>query len=85
MTRHQRRRLALLLPALAGVDINLALAEPLTQQDTLQLADAWHQRETQQVLVGDEFAHDLIFEAVLAGVPAVIARHLHANPAASTC
>ena len=67
------------LAAVAGVDFKLALAEQLTQQNALQLADAWHELETQQVLVGDEFAHDLIFEAVLAGVPAVIARHLHAK------
>ncbi len=67
------------LAAVAGVDFKLTLAEQLTQQNALQLADAWHELETQQVLVGDEFAHDLIFEAVLAGVPAVIARHLHAK------
>ena len=67
------------LAAVAGVDFSLPLAEQVTQQNALMLADAWHELEVQQVLVGSEFAHDLIFETVLAAVPAVIARHLHAR------
>jgi DNA-binding SARP family transcriptional activator len=63
--------------AIAGPDFSLPLAEKVCGQSALQLADPWHELETQQVLVGTEFAHDLVFEAVLAGVPAVIARHLH--------
>lgn len=69
------------LAAIAGADFDLLLAEQVLQQSALQLADAWHELETRQVLVGTTFAHDLIFEAVLAGVPAVIARHLHAQVA----
>ncbi len=63
--------------AIAGSDFALPLAEGVLGQSALQLADAWHELEAQQVMVGTDFAHDLVFEAVLAGVPAVIARHLH--------
>jgi DNA-binding SARP family transcriptional activator len=63
--------------AIAGPDFSLPLAEKVCGQTALQLADPWHELETQQVLVDTEFAHDLVFEAVLAGVPAIIARHLH--------
>jgi len=68
--------------AVAGVDFSLPLAEAVLRSSALQLADAWHELETQQVMLGAAFAHDLIFEAVLAGLPAVIARHLHGEIAA---
>jgi DNA-binding SARP family transcriptional activator len=63
--------------AVAGTDFGLPLAEQVLRSSALQLADAWHELETQQVMIGTDFAHDLVFEAVLSGVPAVIARHLH--------
>lgn len=63
--------------AIAGSDFALPLAEGVLGPSALQLADAWHELEAQQVMVGTDFAHDLVFEAVLAGLPAVIARHLH--------
>ena len=63
--------------AVAGIDFALPLAEKVLGKSALHLADAWHELETQQVMIGTDFAHDLIFEAVLAGVPTVIARHLH--------
>ena len=69
------------LAAIAGVDFSLPLAAQVLGQNALQLADPWHELEQQQVLQGTDFAHDLIFEAVLAGVPSVIARHLHAQVA----
>jgi DNA-binding SARP family transcriptional activator/tetratricopeptide (TPR) repeat protein len=68
--------------AVAGTDFSLPLAEKVLGSSALHLADAWHELEMQQVMIGTEFAHDLIFEAVLAGVPAVIARHLHGEIAA---
>jgi len=68
--------------AVAGTDFTLPLAEKVLGQSALQLADAWQELETQQVMIGTDFAHDLIFEAVLAGLPAVIARHLHGEIAA---
>lgn len=70
------------LAAIAGSDFELALAEQVLGQSALQLADPWHELEAQQVMIGDAFAHDLIHEAVLEGVPAVIARHLHGQVAA---
>jgi DNA-binding SARP family transcriptional activator len=68
--------------AVAGVDFSLSLAEQVLRQDALALADPWHELEGARVLVGSEFAHDLVFEAVLAGVPAIIARALHGRVAA---
>jgi DNA-binding SARP family transcriptional activator len=68
--------------AVAGIDFSLPLAEQVVGQSALQLADAWQELETQQVMIGTDFAHDLIFETVLAGLPAVVARHLHGEIAA---
>lgn len=66
------------LAALAGVDFDLHLACAVLGQHALQLADPWAELEAQQVLLDDgSFAHDLVFEAVLAAVPGAIARHLH--------
>ena len=65
------------LAAIAGVDFSLPLAIHVLGQNALQLADPWSELEKQQLLVGTDFAHDLIFEAVVAGLPDVIARHLH--------
>ncbi len=81
------RRLALLSPdaialarlaAMAGADFSIELAEHLLQTPALRLADAWNQLEAAQVLRGLQFAHDLVFDAVLRSVPAPIARHSHA-------
>ena len=68
--------------AVAGADFSLPLAERVLGQTALQLADAWQELETQQVMIGTDFAHDLVYEAVLAGLPSVIARHLHGEIAA---
>lgn len=69
------------LAAVAGIDFSLPLAEQVLGRHALALADPWHELEQQQVFVGSEFAHDLVYEAVLVGVPAPIARHLHAQVA----
>lgn len=63
--------------AIAGLDFSLELAEHVLAQGALALADPWQELESQRVLVDTGFAHDLVFEAVLAGLPAVIARALH--------
>lgn len=85
------QQLALLTPdalalarvaALADVDFSLELASAVLGRDALQLADAWSELESRQVLRGTAFAHDLVYETVLEGVPAVIARHLHGQIAA---
>lgn len=68
--------------AVAGVDFSLAMASSLLERRVLELADAWSELEAQQVLQGTAFAHDLIHDAVLQGLPEVIARHIHGQAAA---
>ncbi len=68
--------------AVAGTDFGIPLAESLLGKNALDLADAWSELEAQQVLRDDGFAHDLVHDAVLQGVPVVIARHLHGQTAA---
>ena len=68
--------------AVAGVDFSIPLAGHLLNRGALDLADPWAELETQQVLRGEAFAHDLVHDAVLQGLPEVIARHLHGQTAA---
>ncbi len=68
--------------AVAGVDFSLPLATSLLGRNALELADAWGELEAQHVLRGEAFAHDLIHDAVLQGLPEIIARHLHGQTAA---
>jgi DNA-binding SARP family transcriptional activator/predicted ATPase len=63
--------------ALAGSDFSAALAEHVLQTPALALADAWGELEAAQVLRGEAFAHDLIYEATRRSVPEAIARHTH--------
>ena len=67
--------------AIAGVDFGIGLAEAVQQTPAVHLADALNELEAAQVLKGEQFAHDLVFDAVLRSVPAAIARHLHARVA----
>ncbi len=62
--------------ALAGPDFNAELAEQVSGKPALDLADAWAELQAAQVLRGQVFAHDLVLEAVLRGIPQPIARHL---------
>jgi tetratricopeptide (TPR) repeat protein len=64
--------------AVAETEFSIALAEHVLRSPALALADAWSELEGAQVLRGAAFAHDLVRDAVLAGVPAAIAAHLHA-------
>ena len=68
--------------ALAGIDFSLELASAVLGRSPLQLTDAWSELEARQVLRGAAFAHDLVCETVLDGVPELIARHLHSQMAA---
>ena len=61
--------------ALAGPDFDTDLAVHVLQVPLLTLADAWNELEAAQVLRDQAFAHDLIYEATLASVPAPIRRH----------
>jgi DNA-binding SARP family transcriptional activator len=65
--------------AIAGVDFSIALAEHVMGVRAVDLADAWGDLETAQVLRENAFAHDLVYDAVLRSVPEAIARHLHAQ------
>ncbi len=67
--------------AVAGIDFSIELAAHVLGQHPLQLADAWAELEARQVLRGGGFAHDLVHEAVLAGIPEVLARHSHGTVA----
>jgi DNA-binding SARP family transcriptional activator/tetratricopeptide (TPR) repeat protein len=65
------------LAAIAGADFSLPLAEEVTGRSALHLADAWAELEAAQVLRDRAFAHDLVLEAALRGIPQPIAEHLH--------
>ena len=69
------------LGAVAGPDFSARLAERILGTSALDLADAWGELEAAQVLRDAAFAHDLVYEATLAGVPSAIARELHARVA----
>ena len=69
------------LAAVAGVDFSIPLAEAVTGERALALADAWNELQAGQVLRDTAFAHDLVADAVLRTLPAAIARHLHAEVA----
>lgn len=69
------------MAAVAGTDFDLPLAEQVLGASTLALADAWAELEAAQVLREQAFAHDLVHEAALRSVPAVVARRLHAQVA----
>lgn len=68
--------------AVAGPDFSAALAAGVLHTGALDLADAWNELEAAQVLRDGAFAHDLIYEAALASVPAAIAREMHLEIAA---
>ncbi len=68
--------------AVAGPDFSTALAVHVTGRRALDLADPWAELEAAQVLCEGAFAHDLIYEAARASVPASVASHLHADIAA---
>jgi hypothetical protein len=55
--------------AVAGVDFSMPLAQALLPRNALELADAWAELEAQHVMRGDDFAHDLIHDAVLRACP----------------
>ena len=63
--------------AVAGVDFGPELAGKVLEVSPLDLAEPWAELEAAQVLSGNRFAHDLIYETTLAGVPAPIKTLLH--------
>jgi tetratricopeptide (TPR) repeat protein len=67
--------------AIAGVDFGVPLAEHVLQVPAMRLADAITELEAAQVLRGNQFAHDLVADAVHGGVPTTVAQHTHAQVA----
>jgi tetratricopeptide (TPR) repeat protein len=65
--------------AVAGTDFDIAAAEAVLGAHTLALADAWAELEAAQVLRDGGFAHDLVQDAVLQGLPQPVAQRLHAQ------
>lgn len=65
--------------ALAESDFSPALAAAVLGCHLLDLAPAWRELESAQVLRDGAFAHDLVREAALRLVPSAIARELHAQ------
>ena len=81
-----RRRLDRLSPAalrvarvaaVAGTEFSTALAAHVLDAHPLDLAEPISQLEAAQVMTGNRFAHDLIFESALAGVPNTIRSFIH--------
>ncbi len=70
------------IAAIAGVDFSIELAEQVLGTRALALTDPWRELEEAQVLREFAFAHDLVLEATLAGIPAPIAAHAHGAIAA---
>jgi len=68
--------------AIAGQDFNADLAAHVLKTHPLDLSEAWRELENAQVMRENAFAHDLIFEATVKGVPAPIAQLLHRDIAA---
>ncbi|MEP6609915.1 MAG: BTAD domain-containing putative transcriptional regulator [Burkholderiaceae bacterium] len=62
--------------ALAGVDFSAGLAVHVLHTHPLDLAETWSELEVAQVIRGQTFAHDLIYETALRSVPRPIAELL---------
>ena len=63
--------------AVAGADFDLELGARVLETHVLELSEPWTELEAAQVVRGLNFAHDLLAEAALAGVPAPIRTLLH--------
>ncbi len=63
--------------AVAKTDFTPRLAEHVLNQDALDLAESFAELERLQVLRGTAFAHDLIYETTLAGIPTPVKMLLH--------
>ncbi len=63
--------------ALAQASFSAELAATVLELHPLDIAEPWRELEAAQVIRDGAFAHDLIFEATRASVPAPIAQLLH--------
>lgn len=87
------RRLAQLSPealnlaraaAVLGSDFGFETVCEVVGQPPFALAPAWQELAAAQFVSGERFSHDLLHEAVLAGLPEAVARWLH-RAAAAVC
>lgn len=67
--------------SIAGTDFSIGMAEHVLQASAMQFADGLNELEAAQVMRGNAFAHDLVYDAVHASVPVTIAAHTHAKVA----
>jgi DNA-binding SARP family transcriptional activator len=67
--------------AVAGTSFDVRLAAHVLERPAMELAEAHHELESTQILRGNAFTHDLVFEAVLAGIPVAVKQILHAETA----
>jgi DNA-binding SARP family transcriptional activator len=62
-------------------DFTMDLAASVLERPTMELAEAHAELETSQILRGNAFSHDLVFEAVLANIPVAVKQLLHSRTA----
>jgi DNA-binding SARP family transcriptional activator/tetratricopeptide (TPR) repeat protein len=67
------------IAAVAGADFTADRAARLLDRPMLDLVDTWAALEAADVLRGEAFSHDLVFEAALRSVPEGVRRALHRN------
>jgi DNA-binding SARP family transcriptional activator len=67
--------------AITGTDYSLGLAAKILETNALDLSEIAGELEQAQLMISERFAHDLIFEAVLAGTPKSIATFVHTQTA----
>ncbi|WP_019587640.1 BTAD domain-containing putative transcriptional regulator [Deinococcus apachensis] len=84
------RRLARLSPAALNAaraasvlhgDFTLELVTAVLGAPLLATASAWEELEAAQVMAGERFSHDLLYEAVWRGTPETVRRLLHRSAA----
>ncbi|MCS7067992.1 MAG: tetratricopeptide repeat protein [Meiothermus sp.] len=63
--------------AIAGSNFSPGLAAKVLEVGPMHLTEPWAELEANQVLVGHRFAHDLIYEATLNGIPQAVRTLLH--------
>jgi len=69
--------------AVAGRDFSADLAARVLAMPVMDLVTGWRELEQAHVITDTAFTHDLVFEAVLRGVPAALRRWLHGEVAAA--
>ncbi len=63
--------------AVLRADFTIELVAQVLGTSLLDTASAWDELEAAHVMTGERFAHDLVLEAVLAGIPVTVSRLLH--------